>query len=698
MAEPAAQGTVLFSRDLSLDSAAPAAPPDQSAPDESAKETNSARATETIPIAPEDDPLKVTAAERSALTFTAYDLDVHLIPPSAGIRARAGLAIRNDGFTPLHRLVLQISSSMTWESFSTAGIAVSTPAAHSSLEFKTRRVATDADHTGWAQEAVVTLPKPLAPGETIAVSALYSGTIVPSAERLERIGAPPAQAEDADWDAIGSGDALASSGPDSPTGGTALRGFGNVLWYPVASPPLFLGEGASLFDAVGRAKLRESSATISLRLAIEFVGDAPDAAFFCGRREALAILRDNPDLPAAESPGVATAAFDTQPLGFRVPSLFVASHPASAVDIPADQNLIAAVTDRYDALPAYAAAATLVEPLLSDWFGARPLSTLNLLDHAGQPFEDDSLLVRPMRVEEASQLAPALAHSLTHVWIHSSRPWIEEGLAQFAGLLWTERTMGRAAALHALQEAARTIAAAEPVPGSTPAADAAGNVHGASFLSGSIASPASSDSSSSSSTPDSRPLDTPPDSSGQSLLDATSDVFYRNKAAAVWWMLRGITGDDALKQALRAYRLDPKLDRDPQGFEHTLEEMSHKDLRWFFESWVDRDRGLPDLSIVNVTPRQIEARNGMPAGWLISVEVRNDGDASAEVPVTVRSAASAGSARSAESQTMRIAGHSMISRRIVFSGTPDEVQVNDGGVPERNASVHIRRLVLPASR
>jgi aminopeptidase N len=163
-------------------------------------------------------------------------------------------------------------------------------------------------------------------------------------------------------------------------------------------------------------------------------------------------------------------------------------------------------------------------------------------------------------------------------------------------------------------------------------------------------------------------------------------------------MLRNITGDDALKQALQAYRLDPKLDRDPEGLQHTLEKFSHKDLTWFFDNWVYEDRGLPDLSIVNVTPRQLEAHSGLPAGWLVSVDVRNDGDAEAEVPITVRSAPglSAGANAATETQTLRIPGHASISRRIVFASTPAEVQVNDGSVPETRTSIHTRQLTLPA--
>jgi hypothetical protein len=620
-----------------------------------------------------DSTLNVSDAERTAITFTAYDLDVHLTPASAGISVRAGLTVRNDSAAPLHRLILQITSSMHWDAISSR----ISPSGPTPLAFTIHQVDTDSDHTGRMEEAVVTLPRPLAPGASLTLTALYSGTIQPNAERLTRIGAPASQALAEDWDAIAPND------PDAPANGTALRGFGNVLWYPVSDPPVFLGDGAKLFQAVGRTKLRQSAASIRLRLAVEYVGDPPDAAFFCGQRGQLTAISDNPNVPIAESPGIASAVFDPQPLGFRTPSLFITGHAASDAGTPAHSNLIAAVTGHDEALPAYSAAATLVEPLLTDWFGPEPLTSLTILDHPGQPFEDDALLVHPMSATDPERLAPSLAHSLTHAWIRSSHPWIDEGLAQFVSLLWTERTAGRAAALAELQEEARTLALAEPeVPAIAVPPP----------FSSSSAEPPTSSSSSSEPDQPSAPAPAPAPSispAGASLAQATGEVFYRTKAAAVWWMLRGIVGDEALQKALQAYRKDPRLDRDPTGFEQTLARFSHMDLHWFFDNWVYQDRGLPDLSIVNVTPSQLEARNGVPSGWLVAVQVHNDGYAEAEVPVTVRSSTAT------ETHLLRIPGRSSASTRILFSGTPEQVQVNDGSVPETETSIHTRQLVLP---
>jgi hypothetical protein len=534
------------------------------------------------------------------------------------------------------------------------------------VAFATHRVDTDADHTGEMEEAVLTPREPLTPGASITLATLYSGTIPRSAKRLEHIGAPTDQALSQDWDAI------AAPASDSPGDGTALRGFGNVLWYPVSAQPVFLADGASLFQSVGATKLRESAATIRLRLAVEYIGDPPDAAFFCGHREQLIATSDNPNLPAADAPGIATARFDERTLGFRTPSLFITGAAASNTGTPANADLIAAVTTRYDALPAYSAAAAQVEPLLTDWLGPQSLTTLTILDRPGQPFEDDALLVRPMRAVDPATLAPSLAHSLTHAWIRSSHAWIDEGLAQFMSLLWTERSAGRPAALAELQDAARPLALAEP---EKPASD----------------STTSSSSSSSDLQPDSSASKTPTFSpGGTSLSEATGDIFYRTKAAAVWWMMRGIIGDDALKQSLQAYRGDPKLDHDPRGLQHTLEKFSRKDLNWFFNDWIYRDRGLPDLTIVSVTPSQLDSRTGVASGWLVAVVVRNDGYAAADIPVTVRSRTST------QTERLRIPGQSTVSTRIIFAGTPEQVKVNDGSTPETVTSVHTRQLVLPS--
>ncbi|HEY5056254.1 MAG TPA: hypothetical protein VII58_08840, partial [Acidobacteriaceae bacterium] len=644
---PQPGSTVIFSRDAAT---SPSDSPSQS--------------LKTSSLGPGDtDPLHLTQAERTALTFTAYDLDLHLTPASAGLSARAALTVRNDSQSPLTRLVLQLTSTLRWDSISLRADSNSTPVpAH----FTSRLVDTDADHTGAMSEAVITLPQPLAPGASLSLIALYSGAIPQSANRLTRIGAPAPQAIAQDWDVIAPADASS----DIQTG-TALRGFGNVLWYPVSAPPVFLGDGAKLFSLVGHTKLRESAATLRLRLAIEYDGEPPDAAYLNGRRAQLTAISDNADAPAAAAPGIATATFDAQPIGFRTPSLFVTAAAAHLTGTPENAALIAAITGHDTALSAYSSAAQAIEPLLANWLGPRPSTPLTILDHPGEPFEDDALLVQSMSTQSMQppvsssdpkattpspeSLEPALVHSLTHAWIDSTHPWMNEGLPEFMSLLWTERTQNHAAALAQLAQLDQPLALVEP--------DFSDPNH--------AASPA-----------------------GASLADASGEVFYRNKAAAVWWMLRAIAGEDALKQALQDYRRlsakGPHFDDDPQAFERTLEAAAHMDLAWFFRDWVYADRGLPDLRIASVTPSRLQPNGAAAAGWLVAVEVHNDGYAEAQVPVIVRSA------DATETRQLRVPGRASTSVRVVFAGRPDQVQVNDGTVPETQTSIHTRELVLPA--
>jgi Peptidase family M1 domain len=567
----------------------------------------------------------VTDVERASLTFTAYDLDVHLAPAQSHLAVHAGFTVRNSGKEPLTRLIIQVSSSLHWESF-----AMRSSGRVSPLSFTQQTIDTDADHTGKATEAIVALSQPLEPGATVDLTGFYSGEVAQSAERLERIGAPLDQAARADWDRI------------SPEW-TGLRGFGNVLWYPTVAPPVFLGDGARLFQSVGQTKLQQATATVHLRLTVEYIGDAPDAAFFCGRREQLKSLSENQSLPVAESPGVATAEFSERPLGFRTPSLFVTDRAGTVTN----DSLISAVTDHYDALPGYGAAADKVRPMLAEWLGTGPLSVLTILDHDGQPFEDDALLVVPMRASPPDTLAPALAHSLSHAWFRSSHVWLDEGVAQFIGLQWMEQSLGREVAVAHLEEEAKALALVEPAPAKSAGAA---------------------------------------EEQGQSLIKASDEVYYRTKAAAVLGMLRSIVGDDALRRTFQFYRED-KMDSDPKEFQRVLERTSRRELAWFFDDWVYRDRGLPDLSIASVTPRAIDQIGNKGAGWLVAVEVQNDGGAVAEVPVTVRSGTLTAT------QRLRIPGHSSASTRIVFEGTPAEVLVNDGTVPEVQSSVHTMQIV-----
>ena len=180
----------------------------------------------------------VPEASRRAILFTKYALDVRLETRDTTMHTRAIVTVKNDGATALDAIPLQISSSLQWEAIDADG---------KPLRFVHHTVATDADHTGAMNEALVTLASPLAPGGEQTLTVFYGGTVAPIATRLTTIGTPPDVAEHADWDGI----------REEFTG---LRGFGNVLWYPVSSVPVALGDSDRFFREIGMTKLRESAA------------------------------------------------------------------------------------------------------------------------------------------------------------------------------------------------------------------------------------------------------------------------------------------------------------------------------------------------------------------------------------------------------------------------------------------------------
>jgi hypothetical protein len=171
-------------------------------------------------------------------------------------------------------------------------------------------------------------------------------------------------------------------------------------------------------------------------------------------------------------------------------------------------------------------------------------------------------------------------------------------------------------------------------------------------------------------------------------------------------MLLDLAGDPALSAALRAAFTNsanpsttPATPTHAEGvsartaspFEKLLEASeSHPDLAWFFADWIDADKGLPDLSIEGVFPTSASAGN-----WLVAVNVANTGYAAADVPITVRSGS--GSSLLSVTQRVRIPARGKTTVRILIQGKPTEVQVNDGAVPETQASVHITKLEEPAA-
>ena len=578
----------------------------------------------------------VTNAERAAVVITSDDLDLHLAPESAREEVHALLTLRNSSNEPLRRIPLQISSTLRWLSLDVTGQRQKTP-------FTQSLVATDADHTGYAQEAVLTLDKPLAPGAALMVSAFFAGEIPSSTARLELLGTPREKATETDWDEIAA---------TSDEGSTGLRGFGEVLWYPVAAPTALLGDGNRLFELIGHQRALNAAATISLRLTVVYDGDPPNGVIFDGKLQPLTKLADDQNQVVDNTHGVATADFARASIGFRTPSLFLTAQEVSQTA----SSLLSVVSPVPEASDPYAAATETLKPLFTDWIGPTPLTPLLILEHAGAPFEDGGFIAAHLSASvEPEAVAPELVRGVAHSFFNApaaTSAWLNEGLPEFMSLLWTERLNGRDAAIAQLQQNAVPIALAEP------------------------------------------DLEKDAKLAGSPLIHAEADVYLHLKSAAVLWQLRDIVGEEALRGAIAAYRhslqLSPGLDQDPHAFQKSLEASTKLDLAWFFDDWVYHDRGLPDLTVTQVNPRPVLGKGGHGDGYLVVVEVRNDGFAAAEVPITIGTGSIHATAR------LRVAGRSSATTRIRFQGNPDALQVNDGSVPELRASVHKTAIKIEA--
>jgi hypothetical protein len=556
-------------------------------------------------------------AERSALTTTAFDLDLRLRPAESRLAVRALVTVRNDGKTPLLHLPLQISSDLNWELIRLNGRQAA---------FTVAVLNSDADHTGQLHEAAVTLPAPLAPGASQQLDVTYSGVLTQSAKRLLAIGTPEDVASRSDWDRL-------------TADFTGLRGFGNVVWYPVSSVPVILGDGARLFDEIGTQKLRLTGAHFRLALTIEIPpGLAPNVALINGHPVPLSTSSSTD----TTLPAIATAHVDDSVLGFEAPSLFLANRTSN----PATNMTIWARPESAANVPSWAAAATEVTPFLQGWLGVKPRSQLTILDlpeDGDTPFETGSMLATPVRSASVEVLDGVLAHALTHAWVMSPRAWLSEGVAHFMGTLWIEKQQGRERALATLDNARSALALSEP--------------------------------------------ESPGESDGQPLTACISPVYYRTKAAYVFWMLRDLVGDPTVSAALRAY--DPATDTTPDAFEKLIEQAGpRRNLSAFFSDWVYKDKGLPDLSIESIFPSPASVQGS----YLVAVNVANNGYAAVEAPVQVISAATS------VTQRVMIPGHSKAVQRILLQGVPTEVRLNDGTIPETQATIHSKTLDAPAPK
>jgi Peptidase family M1 domain len=483
------------------------------------------------------------------------------------------------------------------------------------LQFTSQPYDSDIDHTGALSEAIVTLPAAVPHKGTLELEIAYEGVIVVDATRLTRIGTPDGIANSTDWDQIG-------------TAFTAVRGVGYVTWYPIATEDASLADG-SLAEVLGRWKDKESASSMHLEIALQNDAEEPPELLVNATACASAHQVDHQFVVDCTQRSV----------GSFVPTFVIANYElADRADIA-----VHFIHGHGPAAMIYADAAEKVIPLVTEWFGTlrSKAETAELTDPSAAPFESGPLLLTALSSVDPKLAGITAAHQLTHAAFSSPRPWINEGLAHFAQALYVEHQSGRQAALEYMALHRSAIGAAEKdkqtaVPRSE-------------------------------------------DEVNRSLVNTHDEELYRSKAMCVWWMLRDMVGDQALKKALASYRADQ--DKEPVYMQRLIQAQTQRDLEWFFDDWVYRDRGLPDFKVESAFTRKT-----LPEGYMLTITVENLGAAGAEVPLTVKFAGGV------IVKQLVVRGKSNAVVRVEVPNPPEEIVVNDGSVPESDMTNNVFKI------
>jgi len=487
------------------------------------------------------------------------------------------------------------------------------------LQFVTQPLTSDIDHTGGLSEAIVTLPQEVAPHATIELDIAYEGIIVLDATRLTRIGTPEDVAKNSDWDRI-------------DENFTGLRGAGYVAWYPIATDVANLSEGDDLYEVLSRWKRREAGSSMRLQGDISASSEASDAeVLFSGMN------CDADDSQGAKRPR-GTADCTRARSRLDPPALLIGDYrrvERSSIEVRYLAGHEAAAGRVADATESALS-------IITDWFGPieHRAQTADLPDTGAAAFESGSLLLVPLSSANLNSAGLAAAHQLAHASLVSLRPWIEEGLAHFAQALYLERQSGRQAALDYMgvhRSALTTVEASDAAVG---------------------------------------------DETKRSLVNTVNEELYRSKAMCVWWMLRDMIGDAALKKAIASYQ--PEEDKDPAYMQHLIAAQTQRDLGWFFDDWVYHDRGLPEFKVESAYASKIPTK-----GFMLTITLENLGTAGAEVPVDVRFAS--GELR----KRIEVRAKGKATVRIETPAAPQEIRVNDGSVPESETTNNVFKIELP---
>jgi hypothetical protein len=404
---------------------------------------------------------------------------------------------------------------------------------------------------------------------------------------------------------------------------TAVRGIGYVVWYPVAMESASLSAENSLFETLGRWKTRHADAKMS----VVFATTAETPVLFSGTKDLMTIVTNDT---------ARYSAFNMVRFGINVPTFVIANY--GKLDVKGISS-VEFLPGGEDAARAYADAMTKLDALVPVGRGSGRLQVLQLSDPYAASFTTEGMLLTPLDVPVTPEAHLTLVYSVARQSVLSPRAWIQEGLAHYARVSYIEQQQGRQVALDYLQAHGTMLVEAEKE--ATKNGSAAGSV---------VRS-----------------------ETAQSLVNASDDIYLQTKAMYVWWMLRDMVSEPTLSIALLNYRASE--DKEPAYLQRLIEKQSHRDLEWFFDDWVYRDRGLPDFRVESVYPRLTV--NG---GYVVTITVENLGNAGAEVPLTLRMEGGEVIRR------LEVHAKSKATIRIEAASTPQEIVVNDGSVPESDMS------------
>jgi hypothetical protein len=418
-------------------------------------------------------------------------------------------------------------------------------------------------------------------------------------------------------------DALRTDWDQISEKGTAFRGLGFVTWYPVAIDAVSLSDGNAVFAALADWRRKQD-------------GTAMHAKFCITPRESSGQVAVSNGTESTERSDQNCHGYD-----FRLDPLSVPIFAVGNFQTLQRETLTVYHTPDHKAeAEAYAAEYERLAPALSAWVGRSKQHAIyvDLAVRGAAPYENGAVMLAPLAQSQKTSSDLSASYQLSQVSVHSFRPWIDFGLAHFMQFLTLERELGHDAGIRYLQQYGAPLAANDKSPAKTEAAAA------------------------------------------QSLNNTDDELFYRAKALLVWSMLRDMVGDQALSSAIQSYRSQD--DRDASYMQKLIEGQSKKNLEWFFDDWVYRDRGLPDFHVVSAYPRQI-----LGGQWLVTITVENLGSAAAEVPIMAEVPGG--------ERTVRLLvkpGEKAIAR-INTQQIPSEVVVNDGSVPESDLSNNRFKIV-----